>query len=613
MAAPFPGRNFAHLLSLPARHFAVVDAGRQRSRILLATVARGRPKVVRTVIIDSHEEGFTTADELRDETRRRLAELDPEAIVVVLPEHILLRHVLDVPRGDPEDTRALLEREASSIGGLSQSAWAFDAVHLDPLPGHPDPLAAVFCRQDDLQQILDSLVPDESAVFDVRTTADALAAAFVSARPEARDAILVNIGASHTAVTLLANGQAVFAASFPTGSAAFTEALAADRGGSFETAEVLKRTEPPDLSVARTRWIHALRTWIDELERTLREWEAWRPPVGSIRDWPVHIAGGGALQPGLPETLSQLGRRSVLPWPAEGLPDSVPSDFAAAWGALILAVGHAGSAPSLLPPERRAGWQRRRVWRAVVSINFALSAMLAVALVAATIFQSRLLREKAQWRREASVALQHAYDIRALAEEFNARMDAFRPVIMRQRRTVQTLEILNALREQRTNADHWYVLLADARSYAAGSNHFTQATSPPPPALAAPMPASLALPNALTNLPPSPRTFIAEICLVPEGEQMRQSLSEIVGALQQFPVFDHVDVLPPERRRSLVATNLIFPERHFALELELSRTQLLPRVPLDRDQATNREPRFPFRPHIRSETSTNGSRLGRPR
>jgi hypothetical protein len=102
---------------------------------------------------------------------------------------------------------------------------------------------------------------------------------------------------------------------------------------------------------------------------------------------------------------------------------------------------------------------------------------------------------------------------------------------------------------------------------------------------------------------------------VPQGERMRQTLSDLVGDLKRFPLFRNVDVLPAERRRDLVATNLIFPERHFALELNLSEAELLPPIPIPRVVVTNREPRSAFRSPLRTDggATTNGGRTGRPR
>lgn len=618
MAASHPAAGFANAFRLPAREFAVVDAGHHRARILRAALTRGRPRLLGTEIIDAHEEGFTTPGELHDEVRRRLAEVRPEAVILVLPQHQVLRHVLDAPAGDPAETRALLEREATSIGGLSDSPWVFDAVRA-PLPpevaspGPPartPPLVAAFCRQDDLQHLIDASLEDSERLFDVRTAGDALSAAYTTLEP-AGNAVLVDLGAHHTTVNIVAQGQTLASTTFASGSAAFTAAIAADRGGTVEAAEVLKRTDPPAPSAPTSpQYLAALRAWIAELEETLREWHGAHPALApALPTFPVLLAGGGALQPRLPADLAALGERRFEPWPLPVGPAPPSPDLAVTWGALLLSLHLATPAPSLLPAAHRTFWNRQRFWRGLISANLTLAAMLAVALVAATVHQTRLLRTKATWQQEARTALQQAREIRLLAEQYNARMDAFRPVLERQRHTAETLQLIATLQAQRTNTAHWYVLLADALSYAAGSNRFGA------PTLAAQNPEARAIASPSTN-PPSPtRAFIAEVCLVPEGETMRQALSDLVMDLKRHPLFRNVDVLPAERRHERVATNLYFPERLFALELNLSEGDLLSPVDLPRVAPTNREVRSAFRSGLRPESlgPTNGNRSPRLR
>lgn len=618
MAALLPAVNLANLLSLPARHFAAVEVGNTRARILVASVARGRPRLREAITIDAHEEGFTTPEELHEEVRQRLRALGPEALVLVVPQHQMLRHVLDVPVTDSSQIRALVEREASHIGGLSESHWAFDATRLRPFARLAHPLATVFCRQDALQQLLTSFADDERTVFDVRPAGDALAAAFRANAPALRHAVLVDLGAFHTSVTLVTEGQAVFAYSFPSGSKAFTEALAADQAIAVEAAETLKRTEPlplPSGASASPKLQAALVAWQSELERTILEWREDHPDLATAAaSWPAYLAGGGALQPGLAESLTAIGGRKFDAWPPGGDPLASRPDLAVPWGALLLALGLAGPAPTFLPETQRSHWAQQRLWRAVLTANLALVMIAAVAIGAATWQQTRTLARKEAWRDDAIAALGRAQEMRVVAEGYNTRLDEFRPVLERQRHTVDLLQTLAVIQRQRTNANHWYVLLADSLSYANGSNHF----APQPPTRPAdPRFSAAPGPTLATNPPPPARAVIAEVCLVPQGEQMRQALSDLVGELKRFPVFRNVDVLPSERRRELVATNLIFPERHFALELNLSESELLPPLPVQRLVVTNREPRNPFRTHLRPEPNASGtgavSRTSRPR
>jgi len=580
--------KLANLVSLPARHFAVVDGGSRRTQVLSATVSRGRPRLREVRTIDAHDEGFGTAEEMREDVRQVLRELKPEAVVLVVPPAAILRHVLEVPPGDASETRALVEREASRIGGLSESPWVFDSVRLRAFGAMSNPVAAVFCRQAELDDLLAGYVDDGRLVFDVVAGGDGLAAAYLAAHPSARDAILVDLGAMHTGVTIVTGGQTVFSASFPTGSQAFTDALAAARGCGPEAAEVLKRTEPLGSVGAGAAGVRlAVGAWVGELERTVAEWRDDHPTLaGEAGRWPMVVTGGGALQPGFVEELRGMASRPVEAWTG-GLGSPVRADQATAWGALLVALGRAQAAPSLLPSELRAHWNQQRLWRGLLTANLVLAAVLGVALVMGMREQGRRLSERKQWTEAASAALDHARNIRVVAEAYNARLEVMRPVLERQRQTVETLQVLGVLQRQRTNSGYWYVLLADGVSYASGSN---DVSAPPAVARTPEMRGPLAGVGGMTNPPVTSRTFVAEVCLIPQGEEMRRALSELVGDLKQYPLFRNVDVLPVERRRELVATNLIYPERHFALELNLSEAELLPAIVLPRLSPTNREP-----------------------
>ncbi|MBL9127777.1 MAG: hypothetical protein JNL97_09025, partial [Verrucomicrobiales bacterium] len=373
---------------------------------------------------------------------------------------------------------------------------------------------------------------------------------------------------------------------------------------------------PPSLAVGEAPKMRAAVVgWLAELERTVSEWRDDHPEFGvAAGAWPAVLSGGGALQPGLVQELRGLSSRPVEPWP-EGGELGVRADQATAWGGLLLGLGLAFPAPSLLPAETKAYWTQQRLWRGLLSFNLVLAMLLAVAIGLGMREQGRRLSEKRLWTEAASSALEHARNIRGVAEAYNARLDAVRPILERQRQTVETLQVLSVLQQQRTNAQYWYVLLADGASYAAGSNDVAGLASAPRPGETRPAAAGAATPPT-TNAPVSVRSFVAEVCLVPQGEDMRRALSELVGDLKHYALFRNVDVLPVERRREWVATNLIFPERHFALELNLSEAELLPSVPLPKSPPTNREPSRAWRGPGRFDASSatnGGGRVMRPR
>lgn len=147
--------------------------------------------------------------------------------------------------------------------------------------------------------------------------------------------------------------------------------------------------------------------------------------------------------------------------------------------------------------------------------------------------RSNSLAAKADWKNQATLAREHARDIRNVQPSTRA-WTRCAPCSKRSGRPSKPSRPLAALQQQRTNAQHWYVLLGDATVTPPAAT-----TSPPSPPRAPRSPGSSqsVRPCRAHQPPPAGRAFIAEVCLIPQGEQMRQSLSELVAELKRYPLF----------------------------------------------------------------------------
>jgi hypothetical protein len=150
------------------------------------------------------------------------------------------------------------------------------------------------------------------------------------------------------------------------------------------------------------------------------------------------------------------------------------------------------------------------------------------------------------------------------------------PLLKQQRHTLDTLQTLALLQQARSNQSFWYVLFADPASYFAAR---PWGETNPPPQTATPAPA------------PALNGFIVELCLPEQGDAMRLTLSQLVTNLKQSNLFQNVDSLPADRRRSLVDPGVLLPE-HFALELVLPDDRF-PDLELVTDRKTPANPRQP--------------------
>jgi hypothetical protein len=173
--------------------------------------------------------------------------------------------------------------------------------------------------------------------------------------------------------------------------------------------------------------------------------------------------------------------------------------------------------------------------------------------------KASLLVEKRGLIRRAEQTLQEARSIAALAAGRDTLFQFLLPILQRQRQTVAALESLQALYTARAGKPFWFVLLADRQSYTDGG------TVPGPAA-----PPSVNSTNLLTPPPPAAPGFVAELCIPADSEAALLTLSELVAALKNRPLFSRVDSLPASQRRNLVDPAVLIPDRHFALALELS-------------------------------------------
>lgn len=584
-------------LTLPARRVAVVDPGSQRLKLLLAELRGGRVQVTARRLVDRHEEPGGDEVTAADWISPWLAETAPDALVLVLPQAQAFHRVLETPPASPADGAGLLEEEAARIEGLTGVRMVADAVRLTPYAGYAAPLGATFWREQASQEWTDAHGGAEVPPLDLVPGAAALAAAHLTQPGAEREAVLVDLGARQTTVAVLHGGQLVHAFAIPEGSRLWTEAIAADRGCGTASAEVLKRSEDLLADGVTARLGTAVRDWLQDIEQALADWAADLPARGTLDPvrWPVFLTGGGGTQPGL---LGHLRARSTLdwrPWPG----DETEASFVPALGALARALGEPPAAASALPAEARARWRRERVWRGVLACNLFLLVVLAVALGVSTLAHARQYAARETWLAEARAGVAAAQAARRVAEDINHQLEVWRPLLARQRQSVERVEALATLRRERTNDTFWYVLVGDLESYERG----TAALLPPTnravevlgPRLGPPPPPGL----------PGARALVAEVGLLPQGEEMRQALSDLVGRLRASPPFRNVDVLPPEARRQLVATNLAYPDRFFALELSLSESDLLPPLVLPPRRVTN----GPARPGPRTSPAT---RVARP-
>lgn len=119
--------------------------------------------------------------------------------------------------------------------------------------------------------------------------------------PKKKPVALVDIGATATRVGIRHQGNTVYVREFPLGGRAFTEAIAAQLGVSFEDAELLKReSEEAFPQEALDSLASVFQEWKQELTQT-EDIFVSQESDSTVHEW--HLLGGGSLTPGLLDSM----------------------------------------------------------------------------------------------------------------------------------------------------------------------------------------------------------------------------------------------------------------------------------------------------------------------
>jgi len=566
--APFSRR----LLPLLGQRLVVVDPGSRCLKLVVLESTLGRARLVHRQSIDLQEEGLLEPEELHQHLETLMPKLGPHATAVVLPQHRCIAHLIEVPANNAAEANKLVEGEVMRLSGLPESATLYDSVRLKPFGKYQHPCWLTFCRAAEVFEQLNRFARPAAEGADaapagrfaeMATTAQGLLAASQVIHPKPANAVLVDLGANNTVVAILVHGQGVFATSLPLGANQFTEALARLQNCPLEEAETLKRSRnllAGEHAVAGLGKV--AEKWHGELQQAVAEWLEDNPELElSLAALPVYLCGGGALQAGLLDFLNSLSQLRFAPWPGEldEEGDWPMEQYWVAYGVGLQALGKYPRPVSLLPTDLRAADRRERFWQRLQLANVLLLLALFWLLALGTWQKAALLSRKDKLIVQTQAALDTARSLDRLSRRLNAEYEQVRPILRRQQQTAETLQTLAALQAVRTNRDFWFVLFADQASYFAG---------PPMPVTATNL-TNVTLTVAATNVPPSRREFIAELCIPQEGNAMFPVLTQVVSELRRQPLFARVDVLPQERRRSLVDPKVVISNRFFAVAMEL--------------------------------------------
>jgi len=566
----------------PLRRVLALDGGSRRLKLLLAESDFGHLRILKEEMVDLRSEGLVSAAELQAHLHVLIEEWGSPPLALVLPQHLSLSQIIDLPLAPESEVDKLIADETVKLSGVSESRIVYDFVRTAAQPTDRQEFWVTISQEGEIRDRIARLGVEQEYICEVTTTANALIAAYRAAAPEARQSILVHLGAQTTVVVILLGGQGAFASSFQMGSDFFTRALARLRNCSEEEAERL-RHEKNFLAGAEfsADFAGVVDGWTAEVKQQLREWFQKNPAVvAEASDFVLVQSGGGFDQPGLLEYARERASLVLQPWPQSATAgDATPGKgFEIAFGTALQALGYSAQPVSLLPEEYRSASRKRQSRQRVELASFAVVVLCILVLAVGTWRELSLISVKQALLDKVRAGQESVQINDLLSGDLVGEYEALRPIFARQQNTIDTLTTFSLLVQSRSNRSFFYVLLSDEQSYFTLPPAILSTNRPAKTNLAGPAteplrPISLGIkspPAALTNVVPARPGLIAEICVPGEAEAARLVLSELVNGLKQQPLFSKVDLLSEELRRNLADPKMIVVDRHYVLALDFA-------------------------------------------
>ncbi len=551
------------------RRVIAVDLGSSRIKVVLAEKSKLGICFLEYRLIDLQAEGLLSLEEINKHIQEVVDDLGNMPVALALPQHLTQSHLIELPNASSDEIKEMVARETISLSGLSDSAIVYDYHALEPWGRHRNSFWVTIAREQEINGQLNRLLTAnvERSYVEVTSAANSLIVAYLSEHhPEGR-VVLADIGATSTVVAVIEAGQGVFATSFPVGGESFTNAISALSKGSFEEAEMIKRTRDIFAGKDRLSGFHpVVDFWQQELEKIIGEWLEDNVDIRlDRRSLAVVLAGGAVYQPGLVPYLRSRSSYEYELWPsgAETPGTDLPGGcFAIATGLAYQALSEDVYECSLLPGylrkiRKRQGYLMKANWIALWLIAF-----LFVLLLGGSAYKGYLKHHKTDMVGNTEITYKKALSVEGLIIQKELDYAKILPLVEKQKRTRNALETLLVLQQVRERRDLWFVLVADAGSYEDGATWRVVDTN------------AIADVVVPTNVAVLPEGFVAELSISDKAADKLKELGGLVGELKKVPLFSNVDVLASNQRNTnILDAKVVAPDRYYSLALVLAEPE----------------------------------------
>ena len=482
--------------------------------------------------------------------------------VIVLPHALTISQSITCEATTPDLIDQDLQKQAKKLSGLGQRKVILDH---ELLPSHQSDRSTywvTYCQDDEIQQIIREHGIENVAICDVIGSHDACWSGIQHLRRPKGNWMLVEVLDGGTSLVVFEDHTPLLSHFYPMG-----HALAKERGqsakGTYRLGEGSSSTTPK-LSPLSSGIQSIGEAWAREMERTILEHGNREGRVSSSVEQQLPcllICEPGSRSDWASQLQLHLGS-SVLPfenwihetsigWKSKNLRQD---------GACMATCKKSISLPSLLPEEVKLAWDQKQVDLAFRSAALVACFLITVMLVVAFIQKSVLWDLKSDLLEQLDSVEARVGKSLEVFDSLKEEYQMLRPLLMAEDQTVAVLKTLETLQSLSREDPGWMVLLADIDSYySIGDQIQARALAED----------TNSVPSSTTNRIVMDRGLVLEMVLDSKGEAMRRRLEETVTFFRQSDFILRADTLPGNARRSIVSSNVILSDRHFAISLEL--------------------------------------------
>ncbi len=455
------------------RTTAGLDSGQALIKVISLSVQGGAIKVEHACLLDRRGEGFVDQEDFLGHVHPWLIEagLGEAEVVIGLPQYLTTVQVADFPPNSQDALEEMVAIQTRQLAELFEDNFVYDYCRMPASAERPMPVLIGVCLENAVKERVEEYSGTGLRIADFAMNGVAMANSYFHLHPEHADTssprLLLDIGVESTILVAVCGGQVLFAGALMFGSDSLTRAMAAK--WQVPVDEVVRGLGKYRIPTAggNDPVLAAVQVLENEIRTALEQWrEQDAHEVVRLNLGHIHLAGGGALVPGLPEFLERVFTCpcTLLRPPVPAAYSDLAPVFVAAYGLALQAVGQADLPTSLAPVKVKTAAIRRRRSNVLVAGLTMLTLFLLISLVGTwmrlTQARTELVAQEQQLTQCESVIRQLDQSLAHLAglEEVQIPLLEYGNRSRRFARSVQELSMARG-------ENDWFIYLGDSQSF----------------------------------------------------------------------------------------------------------------------------------------------------